>query len=72
MIATKYRAVNLVTQLSREKSPKMRSFILGCVSTFVKGNNFPGKVQFIVDVKGLDKLIEWTCLDGGQELVLFG
>ena len=72
VFASRYGAVNLLGQLEREQTPAMREAILSSLSAFLKAENFPGKRQFITEIKGLETLIEMICLKGEAEKEAFG
>ena len=50
----------------------MREAILSSLSAFLKAENFPGKRQFITEMKGLEALIGMICLKGEAEKEAFG
>ena len=68
----KIGAVNLASQLEREKTPLMREAILGCFSAFIRSDNFPAKRQYILELSGLEQLSRWICLKGADEEKKYG
>jgi len=52
--ALKAGAINLASQLEREKTPQMRDAIIGCLSAFLNSANFEGKRQYIEEFNGLE------------------
>merc|ERR1712176_1734194 len=72
IFATKVGAINLATQLEREKTPLMREAILGSLTAFLKQSNFPGKVQYVAQMDGLTQLSKWICLDSEEAKLKYG
>ena len=72
MFAHKAGAVNLAVQLNRETTPAMREIVLSSLASFIKGNNFPGKIAYVTQAEGLQQLCTWLCLRGEQETEMCG
>jgi len=70
--AAKSGAINIASQLEREKTPAMRDALIGCLSSFINASNFAGKRQYIQDFKGLEQLSSWICLKGDDEKQKYG
>ena len=45
----------------------MREAILGSLVSLLKAENFPGKRQYISELKGLEQLSAWICLHDQEE-----
>jgi hypothetical protein len=70
--ALKSGAINLASQLEREKTPQLREAVLGCLSSFLNASNFAGKRKYITDFNGLEQLSRWTCVKGDEEKEKYG
>ena len=65
--ARRLGAINLCIQLEREQTPEMRELILGCLSSYLKAQNFPSKRKYIVQMNGLEQLSKWLCIQSAEE-----
>jgi len=70
--ALKSGAINLASQLEREKTPQLREAVIGCLSSFLNASNFAGKRQYITDFNGLEQLSKWICVKGDEEKEKYG
>jgi len=70
--AMKSGAINLASQLEREKTPQLREAVIGCLSSLVNAANFAGKRQYITDFNGLQQLSKWVCVKGDEEKERYG
>ena len=59
--ALKNAAINLAYQLERETTPLMREAMLGCLSSFIRADSFPGKRQYVAKLDGIKQLSDWIC-----------
>lgn len=56
-IAQKIGSLNLMTQYEREKNPPNKEAVFGALSSFLRGNNFKAKKEFLRDFAGLHYLL---------------
>ena len=50
----------------------MREIILSSLSSFIKGNNFPGKIAYVNQADGIQQLCTWLCYQGETETEMCG
>merc|ERR1712226_859111 len=70
--AMKSGAINLASQLEREKTPQLREAIIGSLSSLLNAAIFPGKRHYITDFNGLQQLSKWVCVKGDEEKEKYG
>merc|ERR1712228_954874 len=59
MFAARAGAINLAAQLEREKTAKMIELVLSCLNSFITSENFDAKLQYILEMGGIDQLSRW-------------